>query len=272
MNAIEKYRARAEAAQSLVCVGLDTEASKIPGRFGGDVAAFNRWIIDQTAPYVSAYKPNIAFYEARGIEGWRDLTDTIQYLRRNYPDILTICDAKRGDMDSTSRHYATAIFDTLGFDSVTMHHYLGKDSMMPFLSRKEKGCIILCRTSNPDAREIQDLQINGEPLWAYIASKAANEWNDHHNVMLVVGATYPDEMRQIRAIIGDDIPMLVPGIGAQGGAVEAVVEAGLDSSGGGLIISASRSVIYADDPASSAQALRDQINRARHHLSVNARL
>ncbi len=263
MNAVEKYRARAKTAESLVCVGLDPEAAKIPGRFGGDIAAFNRWIIDQTAPYVSAYKPNMAFYEARGIEGLRDLTDTIQYLRRSYPDILTICDAKRGDMDSTSRHYAAAIFDTLGFDSVTLHHYLGKDSMMPFLSRAEKGCIILCRTSNPDAREIQDLQVNGIPLWAYIARRAASEWNANQNVMLVVGATYPDEMRQIRAIIGDDIPMLVPGIGAQGGTVEAVVEAGLDSSGGGLIISASRSVIYADDPAAAAHALRDQINRAR---------
>ena len=104
MSAIEKYRTRAAAVGSLVCVGLDAEAAKIPARFGGDVAAFNRWIIDQTAPYVSAYKPNMAFYEARGVEGWRDLTDTIQYLRRRYPDIMTICDAKRGDLDSTSRH------------------------------------------------------------------------------------------------------------------------------------------------------------------------
>jgi len=270
MSAIEKYRTRAAEVGSLVCVGLDAEAAKIPARFGGDVAAFNRWIIDQTAPYVSAYKPNMAFYEARGVEGWRDLTDTIQYLRRRYPDIMTICDAKRGDLDSTSRHYATAIFDTLGFDSVTMHHYLGKDSMAPFLSRKEKGCIILCRTSNPDAHEIQDLQVNGEPLWAYIARKAADEWNENQNVMLVVGATYPEEMRQIRAITGDTIPMLVPGIGAQGGAVEAVIEAGLDHSGGGLIISASRSVIYADDPAAAARELRNQINDARQKFAGKA--
>jgi len=263
MSVIDKYNRRAE--QSLLCVGLDSHFSKLPERFKSDPNpqfAFNRWVIDQTHPYVSAYKPNIAFYEARGDAGIRDLKLTVDYLCDQYPDILTICDAKRGDMDSTSIGYAEGIFDWLGFDAVTLNPYLGRDSLRPFLDRADRSCIILCRTSNPDSGEFQNLLIDGKPLWQVIAEKIRDEWNANGNCMLVAGATYPAELAQIREIVGE-MTLLVPGIGVQGGSIEAVVKAGLNSARKGLIISASRSVIFADDPAGEARKLTDEINRYR---------
>ena len=263
MSVIDKYNQR--AAQSLLCVGLDSTVSRMPERFRNEAHpqfTFNRWIIEQTHPYVSAYKPNIAFYEARGDEGLRDLKLTIEYLCDEHPDILTICDAKRGDMDSTSVGYVAEIFDWLGFDAVTLNPYLGRDSLQPFLDQAEKGCIILCRTSNPDSGELQNLLVEGKPLWQIVAEKVHGEWNSNGNCMLVTGATYPDELRQVRAIVGD-MTLLVPGIGAQGGSVEAVLRAGLNSEGKGLIINAARSVIFADDPGAEARKLNAEINRYR---------
>lgn len=263
MNVIDKYNARAE--QSLLCVGLDSYFPKLPDRFKPEPNpqfAFNRWIIDQTHPYVSAYKPNIAFYEARGDAGLRDLKMTLDYLRAQHPNILTICDAKRGDMDSTSIGYVEGILDWLGFDAITLNPYLGRDSLRPFLDRADRGCIILARTSNPDSSEFQNLFLDGKPLWQIVAEKVSNEWNVNGNCMLVAGATYPAELEQIREIVGE-MTLLVPGIGAQGGSIEAVVTTGLNSMKKGLIISASRSVIFADDPASEARKLNDEINRFR---------
>lgn len=263
MNVIDKYNARAE--QSLLCVGLDSYFPKLPDHFKSEPNpqfAFNRWIIDQTHPYVSAYKPNIGFYEARGDAGLRDLKLTLEYLCENHPDILTICDAKRGDMDSTSIGYVEGILDWLGFDAVTLNPYLGRDSLRPFLDRADRGCIILARTSNPDSSEFQNLLLDGKPLWQIVAEKVSNEWNVNANCMLVAGATYPAELEKIREIVGE-MTLLVPGIGAQGGSIEAVVTAGLNSMKKGLIISASRSVIFADDPASEAYKLNDEINRFR---------
>jgi len=264
MNVIDKFNARVDAIGSLLCVGLDSEQRLIPGSFhrgGQPQFAFNRWIIDQTHPFVSAYKINSAFYEARGEEGWRELRLTSAYLRQEHPDILLICDAKRGDIGSTNSGYVTAIFDEMGFDAITLHPYLGREALQPFLSRADKGAIILCRTSNPGARELQDLRVDGKPLWQVIAEKVSLEWNANGNCMLVVGATYPDDMRQMRGIVGD-MTFLVPGVGAQGGDVGAVVTAGLNRSGKGIIISASRGVIFADDPAQAAKQLRDDIRRA----------
>ena len=226
------------------------------------MVAFNQWIIDSTHPFTSAYKPNIAFYEARGAEGWRDLQQTVDYLRANHPDILIICDAKRCDNSTSNMGYVTAIFDQLGCDAVTLHPYMGRQSLTPFLQRADKGCIILCRTSNPGDDELQNLLVDGKPLWRIVAEKVRDEWNTNGNCMLVVGATHPKELAQVRQIVGD-MPLLVPGVGAQGGDVDAAVRAGIDSSGGGLIINASRSIIYADDPANAAKELRDAINAAR---------
>lgn len=265
MSAIEKYRARAQAANSLVCVGLDSDPARIPDRFSGDMFAFNRWIIDQTHPFVCAYKPNIAFYEARGADGWSDLARTTDYLRTHHPDILTICDAKRGDNSTSNKGYVTAIFDRLGFDAVTLHPYMGQKSNAPFLERADKGCIILCRTSNPGDDELQNLEIDGKPLWQVVAERVRDEWNVNGNCVLVVGATHSRELARVRQIVGD-MPLLVPGVGAQGGNVEAAVRAGIDSTGAGMIVNASRSIIFADDPVAAARDLQESINAARRAL------
>lgn len=264
MNVIDKFNARAEAVDSFLCIGLDSDLAQIPESFQRASLpqfTFNRWLIEQTHAYAAVYKLNSAFYEALGQQGWHELRLTIDLLRENYPDILTICDAKRGDIGSTNDAYVTAIFDELGFDAITLHPYLGREALQPFLARADKGAIILCRTSNPGAGELQDLQVDGKPLWQIVAEKVSQEWNVNGNCMLVVGATYPDEMRQIRQIAGDTT-FLVPGVGTQGGDVKAVVEAGLNRFSKGLIISASRSIIFADDPAGVAQSLRDQMNTA----------
>lgn len=265
MSVIDKYDRRAEQINSLVCVGLDSEFSRLPDRFRSDPLpqfAFNRWIIEQTHPYASAYKPNIAFYEVRGEEGIRSLQATIDYLREQHPDLLTICDAKRADIGSTSDAYAEAIFDRLGFDAVTLHPYLGSDALASFLRRADKGCIILCRTSNPGAGEFQDLPVNGVSLWQVVAETVRDRWNTAGNCMLVVGATYPEELRQIRALAGE-MTLLVPGVGAQGGDVEQTIRAGVNSRGRGLIVNSARGIIFADDPGAAARDLRDEINRWR---------
>lgn len=261
MSAITKYDARAASIGSLLCVGLDSSLERIPARFQSDPHpqfAFNRWIIDQTHEYAAAYKPNIAFYEARGEAGWHDLALTAEYLRTNHPDIFTICDAKRGDIDSTNDGYVSGIFDGLGFDAITLHPYLGGASLQPFLRRADKVSIILCRTSNIDAGELQDLDVGGVPLWQKVAERVRDVWNVNSNCMMVVGATYPDELRRVRELV-PGMTFLVPGIGAQGGSVEEVMRAGADVNGRGLIISASRSIIFAGDPAAEARKLRDSM-------------
>ncbi len=262
---MQKFDRRAEAVRSLLCVGLDPEISRIPARFRGEewpLFAFNRWIIEQTYPYAAAYKPNMAFYEARGTQGLTELELTMEYLRSEHSDIWTICDAKRGDIGNTNRGYAVSIFDAMGFDAVTLHPYLGKESLAPFLERQDKACIILCRTSNPGAGEFQDLESGGRPLWETVAMRVSTEWNAAGNCMLVVGATYPEEMRRIRAI-APAIPFLVPGVGAQGGNVAAVVSAGLDARGKGLLINSSRGILFSEEPAAAARDLRDEINAER---------
>jgi orotidine-5'-phosphate decarboxylase len=258
---LEKFERRARAVDSLLCVGLDPEIGKLPERFLGveyPLFAFNRWIIDLTAEFAAAYKPNSAFYEARGVTGQRELELTIAYLRERHPDIVTICDAKRGDIGNTNRGYVEAVFDAMGFDSITLHPYLGRESLEPFLKRADKASIILCRTSNPGAGELQDLLVEGRQLWEHVAAQVAGEWNERGNCMLVVGATYPEEMARIRAV-APELTFLVPGVGAQGGDVAAAIRAGLGANGLGLIISSSRGILYSDDPAAAARSLRDEI-------------
>jgi len=265
MKAVEKYNARVDAADSLLCVGLDSDVRKLPAAFcklDAPQLAFNRHIIDATAEYAAAFKFNMAFYEAQGADGWRQLAESIAYLRERHPDILIISDAKRGDIGNTSGAYARAIFDELGFDAVTLNPYLGRDALQPFLDYADKAPIILCRTSNPGSAEIQNLQVNSQPLWQIVAEKTATEWNANGNCMLVASGTNPEEMAQIRAIVGE-MTLLVPGIGAQGGDIKAVVKAGLNSAGRGLIINSSRGIIFADDPATAAFNLREAINSFR---------
>ena len=262
--ALAKLRARTDAVDSMLCVGLDSAHGRLPQRFDREnhpQLAFNRWVIEATLPYAAAYKPNLAFYEARGSAGWRELADTMAALRAMAPDVFTIADAKRADIGSTNAGYVTALFDELGFDAVTLHPYLGREALSPFLDRADKAAIVLCRTSNPGAGELQDLEVDGAPLWEVVATKVRDEWNANGNCMLVVGATYPAELARVRELC-PELTFLVPGVGAQGGDVQAVVEAGADANGGGLLINASRSIIFADDPGAEAKALRDAIRSA----------
>ena len=265
MNATDKYDARVKSAGSLVCVGLDSDLDKLPGAFRQNESpqlAFNRHIIDATAEFAAAFKFNIAFYEANGADGWRQLAQSLAYLQQHHPDILTICDAKRADIGNTSAAYARAIFSELGFDAVTLNPYLGRDAVQPFLDQRDKACIILCRTSNPGSADMQDLEVGDQPLWQLVAEKVQSEWNANGNCMMVASATNPTEMARIRAIAGE-MTLLAPGIGAQGGDIAAVLNAGLNSAGRGLIINSSRGIIFAADPAAAAAELRTAINGYR---------
>jgi len=254
MNALTKYNSRVTSANSLLCVGLDT--------LDFPQFEFNRHIIDATHEVAAAYKLNIAYYEAHGEKGLLELKKTMDYLRTNLPDVFTICDAKRADIASTSEGYARAAFDYFGFDAITLHPYLGSEALRPILDRTDKVSIILCRTSNPGAGEIQDLMIGDKPLWQMVAERVVRHWNINGNCMLVLGGTFPIEMKKVREI-ADDMTFLVPGIGAQGGSVRETVLAGLNSARAGLIINSSRGIIYAADPAMKARKLRDEINTYR---------
>ena len=262
---------------NFVCVGLDSDYDQLPdiikaGRSVEDALFhFNREIIDATHDLVCAYKPNAAFYEAQGEAGLRALLNTVRYIREMYAHIPVILDAKRADIGSANLGYAQSAFDYLGVDAITVHPYLGREALAPFLARKEKGIIVLVKTSNPGAGEFQDLPAGPqqEPLYMVVARHVAQEWNSNGNCAIVAGATYPDELRCARALVGD-MPILIPGIGAQGGEVAATVKAGQDSRGWGMIINASRSIIFASrgsDFAVAARAateqLRAEINRYR---------
>jgi orotidine-5'-phosphate decarboxylase len=270
MSFIQQLRRRWEQAGSLVCVGLDPEPSKFPLRFAGDpdaVFAFCRDIVDATAAYACAFKPQIAHFAALGAEG--ALERLVAHIHDAHPGIPVILDAKRGDIGSTAERYAVEAFERYGADAVTANPYLGRDSLQPFLDRADRGVVILCRTSNPGAGDLQDLAVDGRPLYQHVAEKVAREWNGHGNCMLVVGATWPGQLREVRAIVGD-LPFLVPGVGAQGGDAEAVVRNAKTADGTGLVVSSSRAILYAsggDDYAEAAAAaareLRDTLDRAR---------
>ncbi len=243
-----------------LCVGLDSVYEQLPASltqaFPAVEAAlfeFNRQIITATARFVCAFKPNLAFYEQSGPPGLVALKRTCDFLRENYPMIALILDAKRGDIASTNQAYATALFDYYGADAVTVQPYLGREALKPFLSRPDKHSFVLCRTSNPGAAELQNLKVEGEPLYLKVARLAQEEWNTEGNVGLVAGATYPAELAQVRAA-APDLPLLIPGIGAQGGDLAAVLANGRDRHGGAIIISASRSIIYASSQENFAEA------------------
>ncbi|RNF84314.1 orotidine-5'-phosphate decarboxylase [Montanilutibacter psychrotolerans] len=270
MSFMQALRARWADSHSLVCVGLDPEPAKFPAAFSGDddaVFHFCRDIVDATAPYVCSFKPQIAHFAALRAED--ALERLVAHIHTAHPGIPVILDSKRGDIGSTAQHYASEAFDRYGADAVTANPYLGRDSVQPFLDRADRGVVILCRTSNAGAGDLQDLLVADRPLYQHVAAKVANEWNAHGNCMLVVGATWPEQLREIRTIVGD-VPFLVPGVGAQGGDVQAVVENAKTADGTGLVVSSSRAVLYASSgsdyaqaAAQAAMALRDQINRYR---------
>jgi orotidine-5'-phosphate decarboxylase len=255
---------------SLVCVGLDPEIERFPKHIAAEpspIFHFNKAIIDATHDLVCAYKPQFAHYAAYEAED--QLERTIEYVHRTYPAVPVILDAKRGDIGSTAERYAIEAFERYGADAVTVNPYLGTDALEPFLRHADRGVIVLCRTSNKGGADLQDLEIGGRRLFQVVAQLAAQRWNANGNCLLVVGATYPQELAQVRRIVGD-MPLLVPGVGAQGADVAEAVRAGQDAQGTGLIVSSSRAILYAssgDDFAQAAraatQALRADINRNR---------
>ena len=265
----ERLRQAQVAADSLVCVGLDPDLDKLPADLRGDpqpLLAFNRRVVDATVGLAAAYKPQIAFYSALGKEA--ELKASILYIRERAPAALVILDAKRNDIGNTAEAYAREAFERYDADAVTVNPYMGGDSVLPFLARHERGAILLCRTSNPGARDFQDLLVDGLPLYRRIAERAAQHWNQQRNLMLVVGATYPAEMAELRRA-HPALWFLVPGIGAQGGDLDSTLAAGLDADGGGLLINSSRGIIYAGGGESAAirgaaGALKAAINRRRH--------
>ena len=275
MDFIKRLQLAWKRGNSLVCVGLDPEPARLPAHLRNSPDAifeFCRGIIDATADLVCCFKPQIAHFAAHGAED--TLERVIAHILEHHRDVPVILDAKRGDIGSTAMHYATEAFDRFGADAVTVNPYLGRDSVQPFLDRADRGVIVLCRTSNPGARDLQDLIVpdsigGARPLYQHVAALVANDWNANGNCALVVGATYPRELAEVRAIVGD-MPLLVPGVGAQGGDVAAVVQNGTNSEDAGLIVSSSRAILYAGsgpDYAAAArhatQSLRDEINRYR---------
>ena len=239
---------------SFLCIGLDVDMDKIPKHLldkEDPIFEFNKQIIDATHHLAVAYKPNTAFYEAYGLKGWKSLTKTIRYLNNNYPEIFTIADAKRGDIGNTSTMYAKAFFEDLGFDSVTVAPYMGRDSVEPFLSFKNKHTILLALTSNKGAFDFQTQKTDNEVLYKNVI-KTSSSWENNENLMYVVGATKADYFKEIRTLVPNNF-LLVPGIGAQGGNLHDVCKYGMNKNIG-LLINSSRGIIYASDQQDFAKA------------------
>lgn len=279
------------AEGKMVCVGLDSEWEKIPAHLkpvpdlGGNwcarvVGRFNFEIIKVSRDLACAYKLNLAPFVKRGREGIDALADTITHIKALASDVPVILDTKYADIGNTNNGYAEFAFEYLGADAITVNSYLGAEALEPFLKRADKGVIVLCRTSNPGAGEFQDLEVrrrdflsdlhpeseSWEPMYLHVARQVARTWNKQDNCALVVGATYPDELRKVREIVGD-MPILVPGVGAQGGDVEKVVKAGVDSRGLGLIVNSSRGIIFASSGEDFAEAARRETDKLHNLIS-----
>ncbi len=274
MDFLEKLLHVAKEHRSWLCVGLDPDLEKIPSflkerSIPEAVLEFNRQIIEATRDLVCAYKPNSAFYEVLGPRGWEILQQTRALIPRAIPVIL---DAKRGDIPNTSRKYAQSAFEIYGFDAVTVSPYMGFDSIEPFLDYRDRGVFLLCRTSNPGARDFQDLDCEGRPLYERVAERAKS-WSKHYpgQIALVVGATHPEELCRVRAIVGEEFFILVPGVGAQRGDLAAAMRAAANEQGERAIISVSRSVLYASAGEDFAEAARRQAQKLRDEIKKDAR-
>lgn len=272
MNFIDKLSAAWTSNNSLLCVGLDPDLARFPAHLRGQpdgIFQFCKAIIDATADLACAFKPQIAYFAALGAES--QLEAVCRYLRETYPHIPLVLDAKRGDIGATAHQYAREAYDRYGADAVTVNPYMGSDSIDPYMDWADRGVIVLCRTSNAGGSDLQFLQVDGEPLYQRVARLVAGKWNRNGQCALVVGATFPEELAQVRALVGD-MPLLVPGIGAQGGDIEATVKAGRTAAGTGMMINSSRAILYAtpndgEDFAAAARRVametRDAINRYR---------
>jgi orotidine-5'-phosphate decarboxylase len=265
MRFFEKLQNAWQATGSMLCVGLDPRLESIPAslrRQPRPFFEFNRRVIDATLPFACAYKPQFACYA--GADRLAELRETLAYLRETAADRVTILDAKRGDIGSTAEQYAREAFEVYGADAVTVNPYMGGDTLEPFTRHAERGVIVLCKTSNPGSSELQDLELRGgQRLFEEVARRAADDWNARGNLALVVGATWPRELARVRALVGD-MPLLVPGIGAQGGDLEATLRAGLRMDGWGLLINSSRGIVHAssgEDFAEAAAAAAARLDR-----------
>lgn len=263
-----------------VCVGLDSDLEKIPeaAKRPGvreTIVGFNRAIFDTTRDLASSYKLNSAFYEARGDEGLKALRETVQYIQDEAPEIPVILDSKRADIESSNLGYIESFFTFLKVDAITLPAYLGQQAVKPFLDQKNKGMFILCRTSNPGAGEFQDLKVDGtssglgasEALYKVVARHVVESWNANGNCGLVVGATYPEELKEVRAI-APSLPILIPGIGAQNGDLQKSVKYGKDASNKGLVMCASRAVIFAGNDKDFAVAARNKVHELNREISA----
>ena len=270
MNFMEAVAQAALRNKSLVCVGLDPDFGKLPEHLktmDKPFFEFNKAIVDATKDYVCCYKPQAAYYAGENRDD--ELKDTIAYIHENAPGIPVILDVKRGDIGSTAEQYAKEAFDRYDADAVTVNPYMGFDAVEPFLKRQDKGVIILCRTSNPNSGDFQNLVSDGRPLYEHVALLVKNKWNAAGNAALVVGATYPEELKALRELC-PELPFLVPGVGAQGGSVEKVVSNGASGLWGNLMINSSRGIIFAgkgedfaEKAGAAAKQLRDEINSCR---------
>ncbi len=267
---IKRLERRQHRADSLLCVGLDPQPEKIDA-LGVKLTDWLIDIVDATAEHVCAFKPQIAHFSAMAAE--QELVDIVTHIRHNYADIPVILDSKRGDIGSTAERYAEEAFVRYQADALTANPYLGGDTLSAYSQYKDKGVVVLCKTSNQQSGQLQDLILaNGQPLYLEVAKLATEQWNHNNNLLLVVGATYPEQLQAIRTQV-TDMPLLIPGIGAQGGDLRATLKAGLRSDGLGLIISASRSILYAGDgtdfaaqAALAAQQLKNDINQIRAQM------
>lgn len=244
--------------KSFLCIGLDVDINRIPAHLSNaefPIFEFNKAIIDATRDLAVAYKPNTAFYEAHGVNGWQSLRKTIDYLNENYPEVFTIADAKRGDIGNTSSMYAKAFLEDMGFDSVTVAPYMGKDSVVPFLAFEDKFAIMLALTSNEGAFDFQTQVLDGKPLYAHVI-ETSKTWENANRLMYVVGATKPEHFADIRKMLPNHF-LLVPGVGAQGGSLEAVCKYGM-SKNVGLLVNSSRGIIYASGGDDFAEKAREE--------------
>ena len=272
MTFLHKLEKEQVKNNSLLCIGLDPDFINLPDRFQKTLHpqfTFNKWIIDQTKDLVCCYKPNSAFYEARGADGISELKDTCDYIHEKAPSVPVLLDFKRGDIGNTNEKYAQFAFEYLQVDGVTVQPYQGREALEPFFKRKDKGIFILCKTSNPGSSELQGLMVDGTPLYEVVAKKAAGEWNENKNCFLVVGATYPEELKKIRSIVGD-MDILVPGVGKQGGDLKTTLEVGLTKEKRGLIINMSRSILYSSEKEDFAQKAREEAKSVKTQISADS--
>lgn len=272
MKIYDKLDAITAKNNSLLCIGLDPVRDRLPEHMKDDqdrFFAFNKAIVDATHDLVCCFKPNTAFYEAHGSSGIESLKKTCDYIRTTYPEIVLILDPKRGDIGKTNEAYARFVFEYLQADCSTLQSYFGGESLEPFLGDPEKGAIIMCKNSNPDSGEFQDLLVDGVPLYQKIAEAFTTKWNTNNNVWLVIGATYPSDLARVRKL-APEVPFLVPGVGTQQGSVAETVQAGVSENGDRLVVSSSSGIIFASDGEDFAEAsrakaleLRDELNRWR---------